>query len=206
MDMGRLTVNQIFRRPLTIRGPGASCGLANDGLEQGVGVYIGQVYNSRPTFVTTDFVDIKQVEVLRGPPGTLFGKNTTAGALNVTTRDASNSFEAAVEGTVGSDNYRQAKARISGPLIKDGLAARLSFVGTWRYGNLYNPVQKLDQNAVDSQRVRGQLPFTPNARRLQVGHRLGSRGRGQECPQRDVHPEPHGGVGQFGSRRRHAGR
>lgn len=149
---------------LTIRGLGASYGLANDGLEQGVGVYIDQVYNSRPAFATTDFIDIKQVEVLRGPQGTLFGKNTTAGALNVTTRDASDSFEAAVEATVGSDNYRQAKATISGPLIKDVLAARLSFVGTWRDGNLYNPVQKLDQNAVDSQTVRGQLLFTPTAR------------------------------------------
>lgn len=156
--------------------------------------------------MTTDFIDIKRVEVLRAPQGTLFGKNTTAGALTITTRDASNSFEAAVEGAVGSDNYRQAKATISGPLIKDGLAGRLSFMGTWRDGNLYNPVQKLDQNAVDSQTVRRQLSFTPTARRLQVAHRPGSRGRGQECPQRELHPEPHGGVGQFGSRRRHAGR
>src|SRR4030095_10494995 len=74
---------------ITIRGLGASYGLANDGLEQGVGVYVDQVYNSRPASATFDFVDIDRVEVLRGPQGTLFGKNTTAGALNITTRDPS---------------------------------------------------------------------------------------------------------------------
>ena len=146
---------------VTIRGLGASYGLANDGLEQGVGVYIDQVYVSRPGFATTDFIDVKQVEVLRGPQGTLFGKNTTAGALNITTQDATNQFEAAVEGSYGSYNFRQAKGTVSAPIFKDRLAARFSYVGTWRDGNLYNPVQKLDQNAQDSQTIRGQLLFTP---------------------------------------------
>ncbi|MDO8798936.1 TonB-dependent receptor [Phenylobacterium sp.] len=146
---------------LTIRGLGASYGLANDGLEQGVGVYVDQVYNSRPAIATLDFMDIQQVEVLRGPQGTLFGKNTTAGALNVTTVDASNAFGGRVEASYGSYNYLQAKATVTGPIIKDLVAGRLSFVGAWRDGNLYNPVQKLDQNALESKGVRGQLLFTP---------------------------------------------
>lgn len=146
---------------LTIRGLGASYGLANDGLEQGVGVYIDQVYVSRPAIATTDFIDVEQVEVLRGPQGTLFGKNTTAGALNITTRDASNAFEAQVEGSYGSYDFRQAKATVSGPIIEDLLAFRVSYVGTWRDGNVYNPVQRLDQNAVDSQSWRAQLRYTP---------------------------------------------
>lgn len=149
---------------VTIRGLGASYGLANDGLEQGVGVYVDQVYVSRPAVATTDFIDIRQVEVLRGPQGTLFGKNTTAGALNITTLDASDAFEARVEGSYGSYNFRQAKGTVSGPIIKDRVAARLSYVGTWRDGTLYNPVQRLHQNAQDSQALRGQLLFTPTDR------------------------------------------
>jgi iron complex outermembrane receptor protein len=60
---------------LTIRGLGVSFGLANDGLEQGVGFYVDQVYNSRPAASAFDLLDIERVEILRGPQGTLFGKN-----------------------------------------------------------------------------------------------------------------------------------
>src|SRR5258708_4778786 len=68
---------------ITIRGLGTSFGLTNDGLESGVGLYIDQVYQSRPAAATFDFIDVDRVEVLRGPQGTLFGKNTTAGAINI---------------------------------------------------------------------------------------------------------------------------
>ncbi|HBI17927.1 MAG TPA: TonB-dependent receptor, partial [Brevundimonas sp.] len=61
---------------ITIRGLGASYGLANDGLEQGVGIYVDQVYYGRPATATLDFVDLDRIEILRGPQGTLFGKNT----------------------------------------------------------------------------------------------------------------------------------
>ena len=71
---------------INIRGLGAPFGLTNDGLEPGVGLYIDGVFYARPASATLDFLDVDQVEVLRGPQGTLFGKNTTAGAINVTTR------------------------------------------------------------------------------------------------------------------------
>jgi iron complex outermembrane receptor protein len=119
---------------ITIRGLGASYGLANDGLEQGVGIYVDQVYYSRPATATLDFVDIDRIEILRGPQGTLFGKNTTAGALNITTRAPSFTPDAQGEITIGDHGFVQAKATISGPLIDDTLAARLSFVSTQRDG------------------------------------------------------------------------
>ena len=73
----------------TIRGLGSSVvavSQANDGLEPGVGFYVDQVYHARPATAAFDFVDVERMEVLRGPQGTLFGKNTTAGAINISSR------------------------------------------------------------------------------------------------------------------------
>ena len=146
---------------ITIRGLGASYGLANDGLEQGVGVYVDQVYISRPGVATLDFIDIDQIEVLRGPQGTLFGKNTTAGALNITTQDATDHLSGAAEATIGSYNLRSFKGTISGPIVADRVAARLSVSGTWRDGAVRNAISGLAQNAQDNLGVRGQLKITP---------------------------------------------
>jgi iron complex outermembrane receptor protein len=152
---------------LTIRGLGASYGLANDGLEQGVGIYIDGVYNSRPGAALADFIDIERVEVLRGPQGTLFGKNTTAGALNIVTQDASlDALEARVEASFGSYDFKQFKGTVSAPIIKDVLAFRLSAVATYRDGDIYNPVQKKDQNGRESETVRGQLYWQATDRLL----------------------------------------
>ncbi|VXB26020.1 TonB-dependent receptor [Brevundimonas sp. G8] len=146
---------------ITIRGLGASYGLANDGLEQGVGIYIDQVYYSRPATATLDFVDIERIEILRGPQGTLFGKNTTAGALNIITRPPSFTPEAQGEVSIGDYGFLQAKASVSGPLITDKLAARLSFVSTRRDGIVDNVTVGRKQNAQDSISLRGQLLFQP---------------------------------------------
>ncbi|MEO7046376.1 MAG: TonB-dependent receptor, partial [Ferruginibacter sp.] len=71
---------------LNIRGLGAPFGLTNDGLDPGVGFYVDGVYYARPAAATLDFIDFERIEILRGPQGTLFGKNTTSGAFNITTR------------------------------------------------------------------------------------------------------------------------
>ena len=73
-----------------------------------------------------DFIDVDRVEVLRGPQGTLFGKNTTAGAIVVTTRKPSFTPDATFELGYGNEDFVQAKGSFSGPL-GEKLAGRISF-------------------------------------------------------------------------------
>ncbi len=122
---------------LNIRGLGATLGLTNDGIEQGVGVYVDDVYYARPAAATLDFLDVERVEVLRGPQGTLYGKNTTAGAVNITTRAPAFDFTARAEGSVGNEGFHQFKGAISGPLGKT-VAVRLAVSATNRDGTIFN--------------------------------------------------------------------
>ena len=146
-----------------IRGLGAPFGLTNDGIEQGVGIYVDGVYYSRIASATFDFTDTERIEILRGPQGTLYGKNTTAGAINITTRKPSFTPEARVEFTTGNYDFIQAKASASGPIIGDTLAARISASVTSRRGTIRNTVLGGYANAQDNQSVRGQLLWKPAA-------------------------------------------
>lgn len=146
---------------LNIRGMGSTFGLTNDGIDPGVGFYVDGVYYARAAATTLDFVDIEQVEVLRGPQGTLFGKNTTAGAFNVTTRAPSFTTSANLEVSYGNYGFIQAKASVSGPLGKK-FAGRFSFSGTQRDGVLYNVVTRSWVNDMNNLGFRGQLLFTPS--------------------------------------------
>ncbi len=145
---------------LSIRGIGAPFGLTNDGFEQGVGIYVDDVYYSRVASATFDFLDVAQIEVLRGPQGTLYGKNTTAGAINITTNQPSFNFEGKAEVSVGSLNFKQAKAAVSGPL-SDKLAARLALSTTSRRGTIYNVKTSSWINGQDNLGLRGQLLWKP---------------------------------------------
>ncbi len=148
----------------TIRGLGSSVvavSQANDGLEPGVGFYVDQVYHARPATAAFDFSDIEQIEVLRGPQGTLFGKNSTAGAINISTRSPTFTPEATEEVSVGSYNFVQAKASASGP-ITDTFAFRLSGVTTRRDGVIRNVRTGAKQNSIGNQAVRGHLLFKPS--------------------------------------------
>jgi iron complex outermembrane recepter protein len=145
---------------LNIRGLGSPFGLTNDGLDPGVGFYVDGVYYARPAAATLDFIDIERIEVLRGPQGTLFGKNTTAGAFNITTRKASFTPGASFEVSYGNYGYIQAKSSITGPLSKK-FAARLSFSGTQRDGVIENVRTGKFINDINNIGVRAQLLFAP---------------------------------------------
>jgi iron complex outermembrane receptor protein len=146
---------------LNIRGLGTTFGLSNDGLDPGVGFYVDGVYYARPAATTLDFVDIQQIEVLRGPQGTLFGKNTTAGAFNITTRKPTFIRQGNLELSYGNYQYVQGKASISGPIVKDKLAARISFSGTHRNGLIKNIRTGNDVNTLSNISARLQLLYKP---------------------------------------------
>jgi iron complex outermembrane recepter protein len=143
----------------TIRGLGSntlSISSANDGIEPGVGFYVDQVYHARPATAAFDFTDIERVEVLRGPQGTLFGKNTAAGAIHVVSREPVFASEGSGEVSAGGYDYLQAKASLSGPL-SDSVAGRISAQFTRRDGVIRNVVTGEDLNAQSNFAIRAQL-------------------------------------------------
>lgn len=143
---------------LNIRGLGNAVGLANDGLDPGVGFYVDGVYYSRPATASFDLIDLQNVQVLNGPQGTLYGKNTTAGAVSIVTASPSFDPGATVEGTVGNYGYYQLKGSVTGALVADRLAGRLSISKTSREG--------FDVNQVDGRRINDHDNLTIRAQAL----------------------------------------
>jgi len=146
---------------VNIRGLGVPFGLTNDGIEQGVGIYVDDVYYSRVASATFDFLDVRQIEVLRGPQGTLYGKNTTAGAINITSRQPEFEFGGRAEVSIGNLAFKQAKAAVTGPL-SDTVAARFAISATSRKGTLFNVRTDNFVNEQDNLGLRAQLLWRPS--------------------------------------------
>ena len=158
------SMNVQFSNPrqssIAVRGLGNNP--ANDALEASVGVYLDNVYLGRPGMANLDLIDIEQVALLRGPQGTLFGKNTTAGVLTITTRQPSFTPQAQAEASVANRDYYQIRAAVSGPLIGNVLAGRLSFAKTSKGGFVDDVTDGRDLNDSDRIGVRGQLLYQPS--------------------------------------------
>lgn len=144
---------------IAIRGLGNNP--ASDGLEGSVGVYLDNVYLGRPGMAVFDLLDVEQLEVLRGPQGTLFGKNTTAGVINISTRKPTFTPERSIETSVGQDGYFQTKASLSGPL-SETLAGRLSAYRTRDDGYVKNVYNGDELNGGARQGFRSQLLWQPS--------------------------------------------
>ena len=145
---------------LNIRGLGVPFGLTSDGFEQGVGIYIDDVYFSRVAAATFDFLDVAQVEVLRGPQGTLYGKNTTAGAVNIRTNQPTFTFQGNAEVSLGNYAFKQARAAVSGPL-SDTIALRVAASLTDRRGTIFNVTSRQDIQSLDNLGLRAQVLWQP---------------------------------------------
>ena len=147
---------------LRIRGVGTTSN--NIGFESAVGVFIDGAYQSRPGVALGEFVDVERVEVLRGPQGTLFGRNTSAGALNViNVRPNLDEFEGFVNVTAGNYDHRNLQGAVNIPIAEGKVAARLT--GALRNRDGYMDIVDAngnnigESNAVDQFYLRGQIGF-----------------------------------------------
>lgn len=142
---------------LYVRGLGGNAN--NDGAESGVGLIVDNVFFTHVGFSWLDFVDLDHIELVRGPQGTLLGKNTTIGALIVTTKRPSFRPELNIEAGYGNQNRFQVRTNATGPLIGDTLAYRATFYVDRSRGwarNAYDGQKYLD---VNRWAARGQLLF-----------------------------------------------
>lgn len=147
---------------INIRGLGSNVSLTNDGLENGVGFYIDNVYYGRVGLAQFDLVDLESIEVLRGPQGTLFGKNTTSGVINVTSRKPSFDPELSAEASIGNYGYSQFRASASAGLVDDLLAVRVSGAASENSGFLWNKTTNTRAQDYSNKSVRGQILITPD--------------------------------------------
>lgn len=125
-DLNNLVPNVTLDRDAILQIRGIRSGTRNIGFEASSGVYVDGVYQGRAQGNQQDLLDITSVEVLRGPQGTLFGKNAPAGAVNITTLKPSNTVKAMVLGEVGERDLRRLSAYAAGPLVEDALFLKLA--------------------------------------------------------------------------------
>ena len=140
----------------------------NPGLESSVGVVIDGVYRPRNGVGFGDLGEMERIEVLKGPQGTLFGKNTSAGVINIITKAPSFNFGAEGELTAGNYGAKGISASVTGALVPDQIAGRLYVAkrerdGFYKVNTGTGPrTNKEDQNQ-NFYTIRGQLLMTPNS-------------------------------------------
>ncbi len=135
----------------------------NDGMEQSVGFYVDGVYYAKTDFLQDAFLDLERVELLKGPQGTLFGKNTIAGAINVTTASPTQALEAAIGYQGGELSTRQVTAMLNLPLLDDRVAVRIAGTTLERDGYVHNSLRNIDEKSVDKSGLRTRLLWTPSS-------------------------------------------
>ena len=147
---------------ISLRGIGKNA--ANDTMEPSVGVIVDGVASSYVGQNWTDWVDLDRIEVIRGPQGTLLGKNTTLGVINITTKAPSFTPGSVYEARIGSHNDFEGKFSSTGPIADGLLAYRGSFFINKKDGMLANTWQSGPETWNETYRVGGRLQFllTPN--------------------------------------------
>ncbi|WP_020655898.1 TonB-dependent receptor [Massilia niastensis] len=133
------------------------------GIESAVSVIVDDVPVVQQMQAFSNLSDVERIEVLRGPQGTLFGKNSSAGVINIVTRESSDSLSGHVQATATTDHERKLEASISGP-IGDALGFRLNAYKVERDGEIANLTTGADLNGESAKGIRARLDFKPNGR------------------------------------------
>ncbi|WP_203311094.1 TonB-dependent receptor [Sphingomonas beigongshangi] len=135
----------------------------NPGLESSVAVFIDGVYRSRTGSGLNDLGEVERIEVLRGPQGTLSGRNSSAGAISIYTKYPSFDFGGYGEASYGNYNAVRLAGALTGPIVKDKLAFRIDGVFGKRDGFYHDVTNNTDYNDRNRYFVRGQLFYKPSS-------------------------------------------
>jgi iron complex outermembrane receptor protein len=161
--------DSVGRSFIDIRGVGTTL---LDSVQPGVGIFVDGIYEPVTSYLNTPLVDVEQVEVLKGPQGTLFGNNTLGGAINIITRQPTDEFRGRVDGSyAGPDNYGSVSGSMSGPIIPGELQARIGFAYHTQDGFItqlsnnshYNPLQQTTLNTTLRWEPANNATITMNA-------------------------------------------
>lgn len=142
--------------PTSLRGVIGSSGSA--GADPAVGYYVDDVFVGQGAGANLDLYDIERVEVLRGPQGTLFGRNTIGGVISITTKRPTSDFEASALAEASNFNGLRLASSVSGP-ISDTISGKFALMRDRRDGTSRNVFLEKDVNDRSSWSVRGQLAF-----------------------------------------------
>ena len=169
-DLSNITPNLSFDSYASASGSNAAASVFIRGIGQtdfvpttapGVGIYIDGVYMAQSIGAAFDFIEVQRIEVLRGPQGTLFGKNTIGGAVVIHTKKPANEFGGRVEFELGSDNQTNGTFALDIP-ISDQLLTQVSGTVRNRDGYVKNIITGRDMGDDDSRGVRFAALFTPS--------------------------------------------
>jgi iron complex outermembrane receptor protein len=131
--------------------------------ESAVGIYVDDILFARPNGALLDLLDVERVEVLRGPQGTLFGRNTAGGAIRYVSKQPSDKLEGSIKGLAGSRDRYEISGVLNLPL-SDTLATRLSFSKKSRDGYIHRVIDDTNVGGGESTTLRGQLRWQPTDR------------------------------------------
>jgi outer membrane receptor protein involved in Fe transport len=134
----------------------------NPGLESSVGLFVDGVYRSRTGVGLTELGEIERIEVLRGPQGTLFGRNTSAGLINIITAKPRFEIGGYASASYGNFDYWRLDGGVTGPIAGDTVAARIDGVWQKRDGFIEDIISGRTINDRDRWLVRGQILAEPN--------------------------------------------
>ncbi|MFT3755703.1 MAG: TonB-dependent receptor [Pseudoxanthomonas sp.] len=137
---------------------GASGLLQTAGSSPAVSVYLDGIYMPRPEAGMFALDDVERIEVLRGPQGALYGRNSTGGAINIITRDPGDEMRGGYDISYGNYNALNVKGSVSGPL-GGGFSGGVSFGHTNRDGYFYNETTGNDLEGIHSYTIRGKLRY-----------------------------------------------
>ena len=134
----------------------------NPSTASAVGIYVDGVYVASPLAQLASFYDLQQVEVLRGPQGTLYGRNTTGGAINVVTRKPSDSLQGDLAIDYGRFHAFNVQGGVGGPIVAGKVDFRISGLYVKDDGYTLNRLTGDEGNNADRWALRGALRFTPS--------------------------------------------